>query len=224
MEKRWWNERKIEWYERASSLSDFHTLLSKEIESLVDKDESIIEFGCGLGYVAEKLTTDGYTISAYDIDEEVIERAKQRSGLSIYHTSDYKETDEKGDVVLTIFFGRLWLDDNLYSLLSHCNKRLISIHSLHSGQNSDLKARYTPSLGESLSFLREKGLDVHGKEITIPFHQPLKSMEEAELFIRESYPGKDPSSYFPYIEKKRDSKYPLSLINYKRMVILQIKA
>ena len=77
MEKRWWNERKIDWYERASLFSDFHTLLSREIEPLINKDETILEFGSGLGYVSEILAKDGYNISSYDIDEMVIERAKE---------------------------------------------------------------------------------------------------------------------------------------------------
>lgn len=222
MEKRWWNERKIEWYERASLFSDFHTLLSREIEPLINKDETILEFGSGLGYVSEILAKDGYNISSYDIDERVIERAKERSGLDIYHTADYRDLDIRGDVVLTIFFGRLWSDDNLSSLLSRAKKRLISIHSLHTGQNDTIKSRKTPGLEESLSFLKDKGLEAKGKEITIPFPQPLSSLEEAKLFIKESYPGKDVSLYLPYVKKTGDKTYPYILSNKKRMVILAI--
>lgn len=222
MEKRWWNERKIEWYERASLFSDFHTLLSREIEPLINKDETILEFGSGLGYVSEILAKDGYNISSYDIDERVIERAKERSGLDIYHTADYKDLNIKGDVVLTIFFGRLWSDDNLATLLSPAKKRLISIHSLHTGQNDTIKSRKTPGLEESLSFLKDKGLEAKGKEITIPFPQPLSSLEEAKLFIKESYPGKDVSLYLPYVKKTNDKTYPYMLLNQKRMVILAI--
>ena len=222
MEKKWWNERKIEWYERASLFSDFHTLLSREIESLINKDESILELGSGLGYVSDILAKDGYNISSYDIDERVIERAKERSGLDIYHTADYKDLNIKGDVVLTIFFGRLWSDDNLSSLLSRAKKRLISIHSLHTGQNDTIKSRKTPGLEESLSFLKDKGLEAKGKEITIPFPQPLSSLEEAKLFIKESYPGKDVSLYLPYVKKTGDKTYPYILSNKKRMVILAI--
>ena len=222
MEKKWWNERKIDWYERASLFSDFHTLLSREIEPLINKDETILEFGSGLGYVSEILAKDGYNISSYDIDERVIERAKERSGLDIYHTADYKDLNIKGDVVLTIFFGRLWSDDNLSSLLSRAEKRLISIHSLHTGQNDTIKGRKTPGLEESLSFLKDKGLEAKGREIIISFPQPLKTMEEAELFIKESYPGKDVSLYLPYVKKTGDKTYPYILSNKKRMVILAI--
>ena len=223
MEKKWWNDRKIEWYERASLFSDFHYLLSKEIESLIDKDETILEFGAGLGYVSEILSKDGYNVSSYDIDEKVVERARKRSGLDIFHTSDYRELDISGDIVLTIFFGRFWSDDNLSSLLSRAKKGLISIHSLHTGQNDSIKGRETPGLDESLSFLKEKGYVAHGKEITIPFPQPLLSMEEAELFIDESYPGKDISLYLPYVKKTGHKSYPYMLSNQKRMVILSIK-
>ena len=169
MENRWWNSRKIEWYERASRFCDFQSLLTKEIESFITKDESIVEFGCGLGYISENLYNHGYDVTAYDIDQEVIERAKKRSGLDIYHTADYKESNVKRDVVLTVFFGRLWLHDNLSSLLSHGRKRLVSIHSLHIGQNDSLKARYTPTLEESISLLEEQGRKARGREISISF-------------------------------------------------------
>ena len=223
MEKRWWNDRKIERYERASIYCDFHTLLSKEIQSILNKDESIVEFGSGLGYVSEILSKQGYNISSFDIDNEVIERAKERSGLDIYHTSDYRESDAIGDVVLLIFFGRLWLDDILSSLFSHAKKRIISIHSLHSGQNNRLVSRNTPSLSESLTYLEKKGYKVKGKELYIPFPQPLKSLEEAQLFIKENYPGKDTYLYMKYILENNDDNYPFILPNEKRMVMLNIE-
>ena len=47
-------------------------------------------------------------------------------------------------------------------------------------------------------------------------------MEEAELFIKESYPGKDVSLYLPYVKKTGDKTYPYILSNKKRMVILAI--
>ena len=223
MENRWWNSRKIDWYERASRFCDFQSLLTKEIESFITKDESIVEFGCGLGYISENLYNHGYDVTAYDIDQEVIERAKKRSGLDIYHTEDYKESNIKRDVVLTVFFGRLWLHDNLSSLLSHGRKRLVSIHSLHIGQNDSLKARYTPTLEESISLLEEKGMKARGREISISFPQPLESMEEAKIFIEESYPGKDISLYLPYIIKSDDSSFPYTFSNEKKMVILDIQ-
>ena len=223
MEKPWWNERRIEWYERASSLCDFQPLLSEEIKALIPKDESILEFGCGLGYVSEILSRSGYDISAFDIDERVIKRARKRSGLDIFHTSDYKTSDAFGDTVLLVFFGRLWLEDNLNTILSHAKKRIVSIHSLHRGQNNNLKSRNTPTLSESISYFREKGFSVEGKELSIPFPQPLRSMEEAELFIKENYPKMEPSLYFPYIKETDDKNYPFILFNEKKMVILDIE-
>ena len=222
MERPWWNKRKIEWYERAANYSSFHLQLTTKIESYIKQDESIIELGCGLGYVAENLYNHGYSILAIDKDKDVIERAKKRSGLEIYENEDYRKTQEKRDIVLTIFFGRLWIDDNLSSLLRH-GKKLISIHSLHSGQKDVENPRKTPSLSESISFLSNKDFKVRGEEITISFPQPLVSEEEAEEFIRESYPGKSLLEYEKYVKRTTDSKYPFVFTNDKKMVLLVIE-
>lgn len=221
-ERRWWNERKILWYERASSLSSFHRSLCQELQQYLKNDETIMEYGCGLGHTAEILSRDGYSIKASDIDSEVIVRAKSRSGLNIYSSFDYREDKNVYDTVLTLFFGRLWVDDNLSFFMEKARNRLVSVHSLHSGQNSALVSRHTPSLSESLEFIKEKGFKAEGKEIVIPFPQYLKSRDEAIAFIKESYPGKNPEEYLPYLKASDNKDYPLILENNKRMVILSI--
>ena len=221
--KRWWSKEKIEWYERAAAYSDFHRTLASEIEPYIDMEDSILELGCGLGHVAEILNGHHYSISAIDRDQEVIERARKRSGLDIFSVSDYQEYKEKGDVVLTIFFGRLWVDDNLSALLSLSNKALFSIHSLHSGQDGNLISRYTPDLETSLSFLTNKGLKAEGKVLSIPFHQPLKDEKEAQAFIRASYPNGKEEDYLKYLESSGIDEFPIMLPNYKKMVMLWIE-
>ena len=168
------------------------------------------------------MSRDGYDIKALDIDQRVIERARERSGLDIFSVSNYMDSSEKRDVVMTLFFGRLWIDDNLSYLLRHGDK-LISVHSLHSGQKGVERNRYTPSLSSSLSFLLSKGYKARGEEITIPFPQPLSSMEEAEEYIRQCYPGRSLSQYEGNIRETGDEEYPLLFHNDKRMVILEIE-
>jgi len=86
--KIWWSDNKIDWYERAASFTDFHKRLAYKLSLIIPKNSSIIEIGCGLGYLAYELFSLGYDLSAYDIDSRIIERARSRTGLDIYHVAN----------------------------------------------------------------------------------------------------------------------------------------
>ena len=219
-ERRWWTNEKIGWYERASDHCCFHSLLASSLEKYLTPSSSILELGCGTGRMAETLARRGYPILALDNDEEAIRTAKERSGLSIFCKGDYKDRSYSGDTVLTVFFGRFWVDDNLSFLLSMAKRNLVSIHSLHIGQG--IKGKDTPSLSRSLSFLHDRGYEAEGIEMEIPFHQPLLSYEEGLEFIKKSYGEDKVSLYESSIEESEDKIFPFEFKNNKKMVILNI--
>ncbi|MGN1164521.1 MAG: class I SAM-dependent methyltransferase [Candidatus Ornithospirochaeta sp.] len=217
----WWNNKKIEWYERASDHCGFHDLLTSCIEKYIERENLILELGCGTGRIAENLCKDGYSVLAIDNDENAIRKAEERSGLSIFRKSDYRDKKYSGDTVLTVFFGRFWVEDNLSLLMSLSRKNLVSVHSLHMGQG--IRGKYTPSLTESLEYLRNKRYEAEAEEIEIPFHQPLLSYEEGLDFIKSSYGEDKLSLYRGSIEESPDKEFPFIFRNDKRMVILSAK-
>lgn len=215
----WWNERKIEWYERASAFSSYHRLLSLEIEKEIEKEERIIELGCGLGYAAEYLYNDGYTIVASDIDEHVLERAKARSHLDIFRKIDANEALPETVVYLMINFGRISENDMLEKLLSLSDK-VVYIESHHSGQNTDRrkktgKAEKTEEYLESIDALYERRI------ITYDFPQPFLSENDAKRYIEETYGTENVDAFMPLLERGED--YPLVLSNRKTSSIFTIR-
>ena len=220
-ERKWWSKEKIAWYERASDLSSFHSTLSAAMEKYIPKENKILEIGCGTGRIAEALYKKGYSILALDKDEDAIETAERRSGLPIFRIGDYKETKETGDTLLTVFFGRFWISDNLSSLLSLSRKNMVTVHSLHIGQG--IRGKETPSLSLSLEYLEKRGYFPQGEEVEIPFHQPLLSYEEGLDFIRSSYGEDKLSLYASAIEESGNKDYPFIFRNNKKLVMINIE-
>lgn len=210
----WWSEQSILWYERASSRSDFHERLVDLIVPCLEKNETIIEAGCGLGYEAEILKRRGYSIQAYDLSKDVIDAAKRRSQLDIFHCKDFYQLEEKPDTLLCINFGHMDRQSDLAQMLCHAGRKLVCIVSKHSAHGLETR-RDRSDLIESL--VREKGLGYERKDFSLSFDQPLKSMEEARSFLDWTYLGDSTESYLEFVEKTEDRDYPYIFRNKKKM-------
>lgn len=218
----YWTDEKIDWYERASRYTSFHKLLSDEIEKLSNKDESILELGCGLGHVSALLSSN-HPIVALDRDERVIKIAREREGKDIYITEDAETTERKGDLLLLLFYGRIMEEDRLEKLLDRANKHIIYVYSKHTGQDKTLNSRAAIEKEKIDDKLNAMGLKHEIKEATIAFNQLLLSMEEAIIFLKESYPNKDINRYLPYVKESDNKDYPFLFLNNKNIVIVDIK-
>lgn len=220
--KRWWDEDRILWYERASETTDFQEKLSKIIASKISKEESILELGTGLGYQGELLHKRGYSIVSYDIDSEAISRAKSRSGLDIFKVSDWKAVKERRDTVLAVFFGRITEEDNLDNLLSLANKHLIYIQSCHRGQNENLRKK-GDNTERTIEYLKTRGISFEYEEHRLSFPQKLESREEAIRFIVSFYGSEKLDEYLKYAIETEDERYPIEFRNDKEFILFDIK-
>lgn len=220
--KLWWSSEKIKWYERASSTTSFQEELASLLSSHIALDESITELGTGLGYQGELLKKLGYDITSYDIDEEVIKRARARSSLDIFRAADYRSIKEQRDVVLAVFFGRITEDDNLDYLLSLAKKRLIYLQSCHRGQSSSLRKK-GDNTERTISYLESRGIRFKFEECKIPFPQKLESEKEAEEFIKSSYGEDKVEDYIKFVTKSDDKRFPLEFKNDKEFIIFVIE-
>ncbi len=219
----WWTPDRIKWYERASERCDFHQRLSEKIEKHLTPGESILELGCGLGYVSAILSLL-HPVRAVDIEEKAAECAGEREKRDIYIVSDWRDLKEKADCVLCIFFGHLERLDELSSQMALAEKHALYIFSEHRGQKDDLVLKETTGREDMEKKLRSLGYTVESESFTLPFPQPLLSLEEAEEFISLSYPKKNVSDYLPFVTESGDEEYPYTLKNEKRMLLFDIKA
>ena len=212
--KPWWNENRIKWYERASKCSDFHKKLTKAIESMISKDDTILELGCGLGYCTELLYKDGFCISAYDIDASVIEEARMRSGLDIFRQGDSYKLDDNANTLLLVFFGKITKGNN-FDIFSKLAKKTI-IYVTGGGS-----LRHT-SEKEVEEFLRGRRLRYEKQVQTIAFHQPLEDEIEVEEYLCSYYEGQTLEEKREKIKRLKSARYKYILENNKKIAIFKI--
>ena len=198
-QSKWWDDDRIRWYEKAASKTDFHRLLAEEIESLITKEEKILELGAGLGYVSSILMDDGYSLVSSDNDENAIAIARKRSGRQKSFIALDAETDEipKCDALLLIYFGRIKEKDNLTRYLESAEK-IIYVISEHRGQN--IRRFREPE--DTIAFLSlRKDISFTYRHFSARFDQVLDSREDAEDFVRRMYRDKA-ERYLGFIEER----------------------
>ncbi len=177
--RRWWSDDRIQWYERAAEHTDFHARLAAELSRIIPEGCSIAEYGCGLGYLAYELYKLGYDITAYDTDSEVLRKAEERTGLSIYEECDCYDISTSSDYAIAMFFGRITEEGNIERLMKPLKQGLIYI----TGGGS---ARHTaPSLVSG--FLNDRKIPFSVRELELEFSQPLKDADDATAFLRTYY-------------------------------------
>ena len=228
----WWTTQKIDWYVRASMCSDFHNRLAHEIAGMITQEKSVLEVGCGLGYITSQLSQMGYDVFGIDIDEEVIEKAqelhgnpaskrikpigKQHTGnqQSLFGLEDYRTSHRMANVVLAVFCGRIE-EEGLGAFERLATERIIYIVSQHKSNN--LKRDRT---AEICTYLEKSGHRFTFKELSLRFDQPFTSQEEAAIFLElqqgnVNLPVK--RSKGPYKDQ-----YPYVFENEKKMSIFVI--
>lgn len=228
----WWTTQKIDWYVRASMCSDFHNRLAHEIAGMIPQEKSVLEVGCGLGYITSQLSQMGYDVFGIDIDEEVIEKAqelhgkpaskrikpigKQHTGKqqSLFDLEDYRTSHRMANVVLAVFCGRIE-EEGLGAFERLATERIIYIVSQHKSNN--LKRDRT---AEICTYLEKSGHHFTFKELSLRFDQPFTSQEEAAIFLELQHGNVNlpvKRSKGPYKDQ-----YPYVFENEKKMSIFVI--
>lgn len=228
----WWTTQKIDWYVRASMCSDFHKRLAHEIAGMIPQEKSVLEVGCGLGYITAQLSQMGYDVFGIDIDEEVIEKAQElhgnpaskrikpigkqhtRNQQSLFGLEDYRTSLRMANVVLAVFCGRIE-EEGLGAFERLATERIIYIVSQHKSNN--LKRDRT---AEICTYLEKSGHHFTFKELSLRFDQPFTSQEEAAIFLKLQHGNVNlpvKRSKGPYKDQ-----YPYVFENEKKMSIFVI--
>ncbi len=228
----WWTTQKIDWYVRASMCSDFHKRLAREIAGMIPQEKSVMEVGCGLGYITSQLSQMGYDVFGIDIDEEVIEKAQElhgnpaskrikpigkqhtRNQQSLFGLEDYRTSHRMANVVLAVFCGRIE-EEGLGAFERLATERIIYIVSQHKSNN--LKRDRT---AEICTYLEKSGHRFTFKELSLRFDQPFTSQEEAAIFLELQHGNVNlpvKRSKGPYKDQ-----YPYVFENEKKMSIFVI--
>lgn len=219
----WWTPQKIDWYVRASKCSDFHEKLACEIAERIPKDKSILEVGCGLGYITAQLAKMGYAVCGIDNDEKAIKRAhelheglpRQSGSKELFALEDYRTSHRRADVVLAVFCGRID-EEGLGAFERLANERVIYIVSQH--KSNSLRHDRTAGI---CAYLEENGYRFTLKELTMHFDQPFESLEEATRFLELQHG--DGNLPVKKNEGAGKDQYPYVFENEKKMSLFDIE-
>lgn len=224
----WWTPQKIDWYVRASMYSDFHKRLAHEIADMVPRGKSVLEVGCGLGYMTAQLAGMGYDVFGIDNDEEAIKKAQELHGdlepknkrphgisQSLFALEDYRTSHRTANVVLAVFCGRID-EEGLGAFERLADERIIYIVSQH--RTNSLRRDRT---AEICAYLEESGHRFTFKELTMHFDQPFTSREDATMFLELQHGNA--SLPVKRNEGADKDKYPYVFENEKKMSLFDIE-
>lgn len=219
----WWTPQKIDWYVRASMCSDFHKRLAREIAGMIPQEKSVMEVGCGLGYITSQLAKMGYDVCGIDNDEKAIKRAHElHEGLprrpgskGLFALEDYRTSHRRADVVLAVFCGRID-EEGLGAFERLANERVVYIVSQH--KSNSLRHNRTSGI---YAYLEENGYRFTLKELTMHFDQPFESLEEATRFLELQHG--DGNLPVKKNEGAGKDQYPYVFENEKKMSLFDIE-
>lgn len=220
--KKWWNEEKIKWYERASLTSSFHSFIAQELSKRIDIDESIAELGCGLGHTAEILFKEGYNIKAYDIDKRAIKRAKKRSNLDIFEVKDCLSLDFESETVFSIFFLHY---DSLLAKKIIDSKQNHFLFILKNESSITEKKKERKGLEEFLLKIKESNFEIKINELPeYSFDQSFINLKEAKKFVSSYYKKNERKKALSKVIKNEiNISFPFLLKNTKKTKIIELK-
>ncbi|MGN7403379.1 class I SAM-dependent methyltransferase [Cytobacillus praedii] len=194
-----WTEKSTKWYKQAAEYTKYHQAIYKEIYPFIPVTASVLDVGCGLGFLSTEIAQNAKAVTAIDIDDlplkDLEERLKQENIMNLHVIkSDWSVISEgpKWDVVVSSFF-KSNIED-IGRLFEYCCERLILVVS-NGSENSFLPERnshhYLKRADLFADRLRTRGIPFYYKNCLIQFGQPFSSVAEAREFIKHYQPNCD---------------------------------
>ena len=225
-----WGTQSIKWFLDASAYTGFHKKLASRIIPLLQPADTLCDMGCGLGMLDLEIAPYLREITAVDVDEAVVGALSQivrDLGLENVRTrrGDALALNESFDVLLLSFFGRPGVVD----LLKFYRRRFIRVVS--SNNNSGLYPQpyknyvkdTVPVVCEILDALK---IGYTLESCSFEFGQPLKSWQEAELFVLNNAPQASAGEVSAFLKERLTDTgredFPFYLPNTKEFGIFVI--
>jgi 2-polyprenyl-3-methyl-5-hydroxy-6-metoxy-1,4-benzoquinol methylase len=132
--KKWiyWNPSDVGqfWDEKSSTKEDYYSfkhgksIIGKiETMNLLHSSQSVLDYGCGPGYLMEHLSTSGYRkVSGCDFSHESVKVAKERfepKGMKVFHIDECHEYRQLFDVIIVSEIIEHLYDNDLRLLLEN---------------------------------------------------------------------------------------------------------
>ena len=225
-----WNEQSIGKFIEASEYTAYHKNLAAKIIPYLDKNDTMLDVGCGLGRLDLELSQHVAEILAVDVSESAIKALQQGielTGAKNIRTrvSDEGEITETYDIILMSFFGRPDMSD----FIKRSRRKLIRIvgagekSGLYPERHRRVEKNAVPGVRSELDAL---GVEYSLELCAIESGQPLRTWRDAEVFVLSNAPEADADEINEFlnahIESTGREDFPLYLPYQKELGIFVI--
>ncbi len=224
-----WTEESIRWWQRAKAYTNHYKEMAQLVLPYIQKEDTLYDIGCGLGYIDLELVPYVKQIKCFDIEEKVLRELKKEienqniANLSVSSENWLRLPNQSCDSLLACSFGSM--EEYLEEFLRIAKKQVLILkrnRSKFSQENCKGKPLY--SVAGCERYLKENKIPFQKVSVYSDFGQPLESLEEAEDFVLfHRINGNEPIKEYleQHLEPGRYG-YPYYLSNRKEMSLFVI--
>lgn len=206
-----WNEKNINWFSSSAKETDFHKKLAQQIIPYINKDDSLLSLGSGLGFLERELSPylkKMVLIDNNDVAIDFLNKHKLKNQTII--NTDWSKYNKKADYLLLSFFSRMYINDSLDDFLKLVNKKIFYI----------VNQRHCND-GEVESYLNKKKANYSYKKIQLDFNQVLKKSEIND-YLNQYYSQVTEEKKEKLLQNFKPYKDDLVVFNNRKKIILFI--
>lgn len=221
-----WSPQRIAWYLDADSQSDFHARLAEQIVPFLHPDDTVCDFGCGLGLLDLRLARHVARITCVDVDAAALACLRRRAadeGVENIETVHCGAEDVAGmyDVALLSFFGSPAA--RMLGCMAHARRALVRV------VNADTNGTMRPhrhrlpkeTVPDVKAVFEQNRIPYTLLEDIYQFGQPLRTMADARAFVQcnaPDLPGEEADAFLALkLERRGGGAFPLYLPGEKRL-------
>lgn len=197
-----WNKKTIKLYSDAAKYTGFHEALVAHLLPHLKATDTLLDIGCGHGFIDLLLARHIARVSCVDIDAAVMAELVERAPHNLTAiVSDFANLQvEAHDYCLLSFYGKLTKDYRRIAELS--NKGIITIKNIRRTVR-DLPAQKSlrrETHGDVVQFCKAQNLNFEEMILTLPFGQPFVDMDDVYTYL-ERYKPLNSGDYEDYLKE-----------------------
>ncbi len=185
-----WNDTTRYLYSDAADYGNFHQAISKVIAPYLKTTDTLLDIGCGHGFLTRMMSRKVNRCIAVDIDDAVLDYIDKANIDNITtRCGDYKTMPLPNcDVLVMSFFGRLVEDFEKFKAIT--NRHIITIkntkRTVYDFKHQKPLTRETH--GDIIAFCQANKIDYDSFDLTLDFGQPFRCKEDIYTFLKRYKP------------------------------------
>ena len=230
-----WKPDMVRFMRDASEHESYNQKIAGEILPHLAPGAHVCDAGCGLGYLTLELAQHGFPVTAVDLNEDALDVLRENCAARNLQNVTVRCGDISSllpeapyDAMVFCFFGGI--DEILRVAAQQCRGDVFIISRNYSLHRFSVKAHGCGKGGylDMTRVLTGLKIPFHAHAMSLPFGQPLRSLEDARLFFAQY--SKDESALVTdeflrsRITETDDKEFPYYMPHRRDIGILHLQA